>query len=241
MILSYMEVGDFMSAAIRILSAGAPKQGIGSCVRYFTDKTGCMVDITFAPAPVLRERVEKGKAAADLLVAPVTLISDCQAAGHVLRGKDVVVGSVTAGIAVRDDVAPPDISSVEAVKAALLAADGVFYNTASSGIHIVKLLDHLGIADRIESKVERFPTGADVMVRLAEGKAACEIGFGQITEIRRFEGAGVLLVGPLPAEIGKTTTYAAGLLAGATEPAQALLAFMGSAEARQIYAEAGLE
>ena len=81
------------------------------------------------------------------------------------------------------------------------------------------------------------------MKRLAGGSAPREIAFGQITEIRRFEGEGVVLVGPLPAEVGKKTSYAACLLAGAAamEPARTLLAFMGGADARKIYAESGLE
>lgn len=230
-----------MLAMIRILSAGASKLGVGRCASAFARKTGHKVDVAFATAPVLRERIEKGEVAADLLVAPVALMDDWEAGGQVVRDTQVIVGSVTAGAAVRVGVSSPDISSVEALKVALLAADAVFYNTASSGQHITEMLERLGIADRIGSKVERFPTGAAVMVRLAEGKAACEIGFGQITEIRRFEGGGVSLAGPLPVEVGKKTTYAAGLLPGAAEPARVLLAFMGSAEARRIYAEAGLE
>ena len=230
-----------MLATIRILSAGAPKLGVERCASAFARKTGHKVDVSFATAPVLRERMAKGEVAADLLVAPVALMNDWVTGGQVEPGTEVVVGSVTVGIAVRVGVSSPDISSVAALKVALLAADAVYYNTASSGQHIAEMLEHLGIADRIEPKVERFPTGAAVMVRLAEGKAACEIGFGQITEIRRFEGGGVSLAGPLPAEVGKKTTYAAGLLPGAVETIRAVLTFMDSAEARQIYAEAGLE
>lgn len=232
-----------MPETIRILSAGAPKLGVGRCASSFSRKTGYDVDVTIATAPVLRERLEKGKVEADLLVAPVALLKDCVAGGKVIRGTETVVGSVTAGVAVREGVTPPDISSVGALKASLLAADAVLYNTASSGQHIADMIERMGIAEQIDSKTERFPNGAGVMVRLAEGKAPREIGFGQITEIRRFEGGGVSLVGPLPIEVGKKTTYAAVLLAGAAavEPARALLAYMDTAEARQIHAEAGLE
>ena len=232
-----------MPATIRILSAGAPKLGIGRCAKTFARKTGHEVDVTFATAPVLRGRIEKGEAAADILVAPVALMGDCVAGGQVVRDTQVVVGSVTAGVAVREGVAAPDISSVEALKAALLAADAVFYNTASSGQHIADMIERMGIGHELAARTERFPDGTGVMVRLAEGKAPREIGFGQITEIGRFVGGGISLVGPLPQEVGKKTTYAAGLLAGAAaaEPARALLAYMDTPEARQIYAEAGLE
>jgi molybdate transport system substrate-binding protein len=233
----------FMPATIRILSAGAPKQGVGDCAKSFSRETGQDVEVTFATAPVLRERLEKGEAAADLLVAPVALMKDCIAAGQVERGTDIVVGSVTAGVAVREGVAPPDISSVEALKAALLAADAVLYNIASSGQHIADMIERLGLAEELAARTERLSTGSGVMTRLAEGTAASEIGFGQITEISRFEGGGVALVGPLPQAVGKKTTYAVGLLDGApaAELARALLAFMDSAEARRIYAKAGLE
>jgi len=230
-----------MPANIRILSAGAPKQGVGDSARSFTRATGHDVDVTFATAPVLRERVEGGAAAADLLVAPVALMTDCLAAGRVEQGTDIVIGSVTAGVAVREGATPPDISSVDSLKAALLTADAVLYNVASSGQHIASMMERLGLTEALARTTERLATGSAVMERLAEGTAASEIAFGQITEISRFEGGGVTLVGPLPTEVGKKTTYAAGLLAGAAEPARALLAYMDTPEARRIYADAGLE
>jgi molybdate transport system substrate-binding protein len=232
-----------MPASIRILSAGAPKLAVRRCADAFTRDTGNEVDIAFATAPVLRERVEGGEAAADLLVAPVALVTDFTAAGLVVEGTAVSIGSVTAGVAVRQGAAIPDVSSVDALVAALLEADAVLYNEASSGQYIAGMIEKLGIAGQIEERTERLPTGAAVMKRLAGGTAPHEIAFGQITEIRRFEGDDVALVGPLPAEVGKKTTYAACLLAGAAaiEPPRALLAFMDGAGARQIYAETGLE
>ena len=231
-----------MPATIRILSAGAPKLGVGRCASSFTRKTGHEVDIEFSTAPILRERVENSITAADILVAPAALMKDCVARGHVEGGTEVIVGSVTAGVAVREGVPLPDISSVEAFKAALLAADSVLYNRASSGQHIADMIERLGMSEELAARTELFANGSSVMVRLAEGKAPCEIGFGQITEIRRFENGGVSLVGPLPAEVGKKTTYAAGLLAGAAAAsARTLLAYMDTGEARRIYIEAGLE
>ncbi len=232
-----------MAEAIRILSAGAPKGGVGNCASAFARKTGYEVDVTFATAPALREKIEGGDTGADILVAPVAHMEDYAAAGHVVAGTTIPVGSVRAGVAVRKGAAAPDISSVESFKAALLAADAVLYNRASSGQYVEGLMTKLGLAENLAAKTERFATGTAVMVRLAEGVAASEIGFGQITEIRRFEGGGITLVGPLPEEIGKVTSYAAGLLARAeaVEHVKALLDFMGSAAGARICAEAGLE
>lgn len=229
------------SSAIRVLSAGAPKLGVRRCAETFARKTGITVDIEFAPAPEIRGRIERGESAADIIVAPVGNIEQYIAAGQVVEGTGTTVGAVSAGVAVREGAPRPDLSSADSLKQALLDADTVIYNTASSGAYIEKLIAQLGIADALAGKTERFPNGAAVMVRLAEGTAENEIGFGQVTEILRFEG-GVTLAGPLAEEIGNTTDYAAGLLAaaGANDNARALIDFMGSGEAKRIYAEAGL-
>jgi len=231
-----------MSATIRILSAGAPKLGVGRCAETFAQKTGLDVAVEFATAPALRARIEQGDTGADILVAPVPHMEKYASSGQVVAGTQTAVGAVRAGVAIRAGAQRPDLSSVESLKQALLEADAVLYNTASSGQYIEELIGRLGLAEALTSKTGRFPTGSAVMVRLAEGTAAREIGFGQITEIIRFRD-GVQLVGPLPEGIGKTTSYAAALLAAApdAEHARALLTFMASAEARHIYAEAGLE
>lgn len=227
---------------IRILSAGAPKAGIGACVEAFTAETGHKADITFATAPVLREKVEAGSANADIVVAPLAVMDGFKAEGRLAAGPQVAVGSVRAGIAVRDDTPLPDIASVESLEQTLRAAETVIYNEASSGQYIAEMIGRLGLTEELAARTLRLASGAAVMTRLAEGENN-EIGFGQIPEIRRFEGRGVRLVGPLPDPLGKTTTYAAALLAGATAPpgAMALLDFMTAARGQRIFAGAGLE
>lgn len=227
---------------VRILSAGAPKAGVSACVEAFASKTGQTAEITFATAPVLRQRVEAGEADAEIVVAPVAAMEAFERDGRLAAGPRVTLGSVKAGVAVRDGSPIPDISSVDSLKRTLLAADAVIYNEASSGQYIAEMIDRLGLGGELAARTVRLPNGAAVMARLA-GDGGRAIGFGQIPEIRRFEADGVRLVGPLPDAVGKTTTYAAGLLAGADGPerARALLEFMASDAARRLYAEAGLE
>ena len=84
------------------------------------------------------------------------------------------------GIAVRKGAPKPDVSSPEALKRALLAADTVVYNTASSGLYIEKMLDRIGVGDPVKAKTQRYPTGEGVMMHIINGKGN-EIGFGAIT------------------------------------------------------------
>ncbi|MBL6945509.1 MAG: substrate-binding domain-containing protein [Rhodospirillales bacterium] len=227
---------------IRILSAGAPKTGVRKCAEAFAEKTGQPFQVEFATAPVLRERVGSDTANADIIVAPVAAMEVFSSAGKVVAGSVSPVGSVTAGVVIRNGAREPDLSSVEAFKRDLIAADGLVYNLASSGQYVAKMIEDLGIAEDVASKSHRVASGAAVMEYLADGPATNLIGFGQITEIRLHEHLGVHLVGPLPDAIGKVTTYAVGLLADAATPdaARPLIDFMVSADGKSIFIATGV-
>ena len=227
---------------IRILSAGAPKEGVRRCAEVFKEKSGADVAIEFATAPVIHERVIGGCANADIVVAPNAAMAGFAEGRQVIADSISVLGSIAAGVAVRDGSPEPDLSGVESFRDALLAVDSLIYNRASSGRSIEAMIDSLGIADAVADKTVRVATGAAVMEYLAGDKRARNIGFGQITEIRLHEHLGVHLVGPLPAEVAKVTTYAAGVFSNASQPERAasLVAFMASPEGKRIFAETGV-
>ncbi len=227
---------------IRILSAGAPKGGVAACADAFAAATGIAVAVEFATAPVLRERVEGGAANADIVVAPVPDLEHFESSGLTVAGTAVPVGAVRAGVATPAGAPAPDISSAAALERTLLDADAIVYNEASSGRYIAEMVKQLGLAEALASKTVRVPTGAAAMEYLA-GSTGTVIGFGQIPEIRRFTEAGVALVGPLPAPLGKTTSYAAALLSDAATPeaARDLLQFIAAPASRAMLAMAGLD
>ena len=96
----------------------------------------------------------------------------------------------------------PNIDSPADVREAILKADCVLYNEATSGIYIQKMIKVLGIANQVKNKTERYPSAAALMESVGTGQGN-EIGFGQIPAIRRFSGHGVGVVGPLPQETSK--------------------------------------
>src|SRR2546423_1565036 len=101
-------------------------------------------------------------------------------------------------------------SGVDALRQALLRADSVVYNQASTGLYLEKLFEKMGIADQLKPKTTRYANGAQVLEHVIKGKGN-EIGFGAITEIKLFEAKGLKLVGPLPAEVQNYTSYSAAL------------------------------
>jgi molybdate transport system substrate-binding protein len=229
------------AAEIKVLSAGAVEPGLVRAVAAFKKASGTEVKIQFNTAPQLAKKLADGEVA-DVLVAPPGVL-DAQAKENKIAAEGrVMVGRVGAGVVMRANATAPDIATTEALKKAVLAADSIVYNTASTGLYIEKVLDKLGIAGEVKAKTTRYPNGEGVMEHVIKSKGN-EIGFGAITEIKLFESKGLKLVGPLPSDIQNYTSYGAAQLSNSTskDAAKAFLAFLTTPEAKQIFAGAGIE
>jgi len=233
------------AAEVRLLSAGAVELGLTPALAVFERDSGHVVRVEFAAAPALAGRFTAAPGH-DLVIAPPAVL-DALAKAGAIAGPRMPVGKVGIGVAVRPGVPVPEIGDVAALKRELLAADSVVFNRASTGLYVEALLGRLGLADAVNAKASRHPDGASVMKHLLASRVPREIGFGAITEIVLFKDQGLRLVGPLPAEVQNHTSYLAS--AGAAPPAEAaradaaaaLLRFLGSPQARIIFAGVGIE
>jgi molybdate transport system substrate-binding protein len=136
----------------------------------------------------------------------------------------------------------PDISSADALKRSVLAADSIVFNRASSGIYFENLLKKMEIYGEVQAKTTRYADGAAVMVHVLNGKGR-EIGFGPVTEILQHREKGLKLVGPLPPEVQNYTSYSAAPMTAAAnaELAKALVRYLGSAESKALFVGAGID
>ena len=230
-----------MAAEVKILSAGAVEPGLHKAAAVFKAKTGHEVKIQFNTAPQIAQRIKDGYVA-DVLIAPPSALDGFVKDGKVAAEGRVPVGKVGAGVTVRTGATPPNVSTTAALKEALLKADSLVFNTASTGLYLEKLFEKLGIADQIKAKSARYPNGEAVMEHVIKGKGN-EIGFGAITEIKLYETKGLKLVGPLPADVQNYTNYSAAILGTTTSPdlGRQFLAFLGTPEAKQAFVSAGVE
>jgi molybdate transport system substrate-binding protein len=159
-----------------------------------------------------------------------------------LAGRTVELARVGIGVMVPDGSPKPDIGTVDAFKAAVLAAGTVAYvdpaSGGSSGIYLTKLFENLGIADAIKSKL-RLKNGGLVAELLINGQAT--LGLQQISEISGVKG--VTLVGPLPREIQSFTTYSGAVGAGARDgaAAAALLTALRGEDTLKVLKDKGME
>jgi len=228
-------------AQLTVWSAGAVEPGVLKVIEHFRRETGHQVAIEFATGPELAKKLSSGDVA-DVVIAPASVIEQAAQAGRLLDGTQAAVGRVGVGITVRRGAGSPDVATVASLKEALLRADSVVYNTASTGLYLEKLFARMGIADRLTGKTTRYGNGAQVLEHVIAGRGN-ELGFGAVTEIRMYESKGLTLVGPLPREVQNYTTYVAAVTSDAQFRAagQDFVRFLCSSTARQAFATVGIQ
>lgn len=234
--------GTSPAAEISVLSAGAIEPGLKAAAAAFEKQTRHVVNITFNTAPALRQRME-GNPAFDVVIAPPAVIGEFAAVGKLAETR-ANVGRVGMGVAVREGAPLPDISSAQALKRSVLDAESLVFNRASTGLYLESLLKKMDVYSQVEARTTRYPDGAAVMEHLIRGNgpgAAREIGFGAMTEILLYQGKGLKLVGPVPAEVQNYTAYTAAPLAFSVQPAlaQQFVAFLAG-PGKPLFVAAGV-
>ena len=236
--LFFAFAGAAVAAEIKVLSAGAVEPGLRAAANAYAKQSGNEVKITFNTAPEIRKRVGAGETF-DVVIAPPAALDEF--AGKVSADR-VGLGRVGLGVAVRPGAEVPDISSTDALKRSVLAADSIVFNRASTGIYLENLFKKMGLYDEILSKTTRYPDAGAVMEHVLKGKGK-EIGFGPVTEILLHRDKGLKLVGPLPADIQNYTSYSAAPMTSAAnaEAAKAFVRYLGSPECRALLVAAGVD
>ena len=237
--LAFLSTG-VMAADITVLSGGAIEPGLRAAVAAFEKQTGHSVRVTFNTAPQIQKRIEGGDKF-DVIIAPPAVVDGLVKGGHASAGGPSV-GRVGLGVAVREGAPVPDIGSTEAVKRAVLGADAIVFNRASTGIYFEGLLKKLDLWAAVEPKATRYPDGASVIEHVRIGKGR-DIAFAAITEILLYKDKGIRYVGPLPADIQNYTAYVASLTptGGGAAPARDFVAYLTSEGSRKLFAGAGID
>ncbi|MEG0142015.1 MAG: substrate-binding domain-containing protein, partial [Comamonas sp.] len=185
------------------------------------------------------QRVQSGDEAFDVVFLASGAIDKLQTAGRVLPGSKVDLMLSSTAVAVPAAAQQPDISTEDAVRAAVLAAPSIGYSTGPSGVALQKLFERWGIADEIKPRIVQARSGVPVGSLVASGEVA--LGFQQLSEL--IHVAGIQIVGSLPSAIAIDTVFSAGVVTGSAnaEAVQRLLAFMASPEAAAAKRRQGME
>lgn len=228
---------------LHLLSAGAALGLVQALQAGFEAATGARLHARFGAVGAMREAL-LGGAPCDVILLTDAMIQALATDGRADAGHTTALGRVRTGVAVRAGTPHPDIASPDALRAALRAADALYFpdpEKATAGIHFAKVMRTLGIDAELQPRWRAFPNGATAMRELAAATSAHPLGCTQVTEIRYT--AGVELVGVLPAAFELATPYTAAVTTAATDSALAarFVAWLDSGQARALRRDGGFE
>jgi molybdate transport system substrate-binding protein len=222
-------------AELIVLTNQGASPGVFELAAGFSRASGHKVTVLEETGRALQDRIDKGPA--DLITLNPGGLVDLAKAGKVVA--DSVTPFVLAGlgVSVRAGAPKPDISTVEAYKATLLAAKSIGYSRGCSGQNIAEGIEKLGITDQVKGKIQLTGGGTGpVTFFLARGDF--ELGIQQTNVM--VGAPGTDYVGPVPGFLNTPCPNSVGMLTVAKEQdaARAMIRFMISAEAAPLLRKA---
>ena len=227
-------------AKLKVMCGRSMHVVVGALTDVFMRETGHGVELNFATVGAIQKRLDSGETA-DVLIVGAPALDKMAKDGIVGPAEKIAITSV--GIAVREGTTPPDISTPDAFRQALVAARKVAFSDAavggSAGIYLAKLFAEMGLGDEIARKGMPQQSGGEVATRVANGEA--DIGMTLMAEIVPIKGARI--IGPLPAPLGNDTTYAGAVMTAGTakDAAQAFIGALTQPSARGAWEAAGFK
>ena len=217
------------AAELVILSNQGATPGVRALADAFSRQSGHKVTVLQETGAALEQRVDNGPA--DLITSNPEPIEALVKKGKVVAG--TVTPFVLAGLAVsvRAGAPKPDISTVEAYKAALLAAKSIGYSYGCSGTNVAEGIEKLGLTEQLKAKTVRTD-GGPVTQYLAKGDF--EIGIQQTNIMVGVPGTDY--VGVPPGFLNKPCPSDVALLTVSKEQdaARQMIKFMISPEAAPL-------
>jgi molybdate transport system substrate-binding protein len=228
------------AAEVTVLANRAFQSAMQEIVPAFNRTGSDHASAEFGGPLQLTQRLKDGESV-DVVVGPRVNIDELVKDGKVLPASVVDLARSYVAIAVLKGAPKPDIATAEALRRTLLGARAISVpgTGALSGAHFLKVLDGLGIADAIKTKI-RHPTGgqfaADLLV---SGEADLAVQ----TRSELLSVPGVELLAPLPHEFEGITIFSAGVPARAHQPdaGRALIKYLQTPAATAIIKAKAME
>jgi molybdate transport system substrate-binding protein len=218
-VAAMMVTSSASAAELNVIAAGAVRGILTGMIDDYSRQSGLKFNLIVGPTGQLRSAIASGKPT-DLIIVSAPLMAEMEKSGKVTSGSRIDLGRVGLGVVVREGTPSPDISTPEAVKAALLKATTIAYTDPKLGgtsvEHLMKFSESFGIKDEVVRKGLIATGGNDAAAKVADGKA--NIAIVPITDIHAKQAK---LVGPLPEPIQLWTVYAAAIPVSSADPAAA--------------------
>jgi molybdate transport system substrate-binding protein len=222
-------------AELNVISANGMREVIADTRAKYEAASGRRLAVTIVETGAIRRRVLSGESF-DAIIVPQAVGDEFEAAGRLHPGSMVPLIRIRFGLAVRANGPVPDVGTPEALKRALLSANEVLITDPAtggvSGVHLMEVLDKLGITEAMKDKLVPNPGGAIHAARVAAGEA--DLAVQAEHEIRSVPGAAFL---PYPAPFAREMVMVGGIGTDtAVEAARDYLGFLTGPDAAGAYA-----
>lgn len=226
---------------VNILSGGAAQGLVRGLTGPFKVQTGCGIDGEFGAVGLMADKLRAGTPA-DAVILTQALLAKLAEERLIIPSSIADVGRVETALAVRSGDPRMALKTEADLREVLRGADAIFVpdiKASTAGQHVAKVLDRLGIAYEVASRLRIFPNGVTAMRELAASTATRPIGCTQATEIIATDG--IALSGSLPPGYELVTMYTAGVTARAAHPkeAAALIALLTGADRKELRRRVG--
>ena len=226
---------------LNILSGGAAHGLVASLAPRFKAETGFDISGDYGAVGAMADKLRQGQPT-DLVILTAALVATLADEMLIVAASIRDVGLVETALAVRAGDPKVSVRDAADLRAALLAADAIFVpdiKASTAGLHVASVLQQLGIADEVASRLRVAPNGATAMRQLAQSDARRPIGCTQVTEIIAVKG--VELSGALPRGCDLATMYTAGITVHAAhaDPARLLIDLLTAADSEALRHQAG--
>jgi molybdate transport system substrate-binding protein len=210
----FLFAGGAGAAEIKVLSTGNMQTILRAVTADFERTSGHKLVIEYGSTPRIKARAEAE--AIDLTINERYVLDDLAKQGRVVAGTLTDVARSPFAIGVRAGAPKPDVSTVDALKRTLLAAESIAQpdhtGGAQDGTYFVSLIGQLGIAEQIKPKIKITQGGDNSAKLVAEGGA--QMG---VAQRRNFLFPQVAMLEPLPDIPGMKFLMVAGVISGARE------------------------
>ncbi|OAF14578.1 molybdate ABC transporter substrate-binding protein [Bradyrhizobium neotropicale] len=226
---------------VNILSGGAAQGLVRGLTETFKAQTGFGIDGQFGAVGIMADKL-RASAPADLAILTHALVTKLADEQLVTAASIADIGRVETALAVRARDPKVTVRTEADLREVLRTADAIFVpdtKASTAGMHVAKILDQLGIAYEVASRLKIYPNGATAMRELAASTAQRPIGCTQATEIIATDG--IVLSGSLPPGSELVTMYTAGVATRAAHPAEAraLIALLAGAAQSELRRRVG--
>ncbi len=235
-ILSFCGQSTSVAAELIILTNQGAVPGVRELGTAFARQSGHNVIVIQEAGAALERRINDGPA--DLITLNPGPMDDLVKKGRVVPGTVTPFVLAGLGLSVRAGAPKPDIGTVDAYKATLIAAKSIGYSFGCSGTHIAEGIEKLGLTEQLKAKTVRT-TGGPVTDFLAKGDF--EIGIQQTNIMVGV--AGTDFVGSLPGFVNIPCPSSVALMTVSKEQeaARAMIKFMVSPEAAPLLRKTHVE